>query len=127
LAVAERGVGSDTPCEAGLARGGVTVKSWNRWAAILLAVAGTGVCLIALVGFLATVTQNNLPWQADQSIREHYLAVGESYSQGFTVGFFLCFFLTLIAVSVKSWLEQRGRSGKPVARRATPRHPVLSR
>ena len=70
------------------------MKSWNRWAAILLAVVGAGVCLIALFGFLSTVNQNNLAWQADQSIREHYLAVGDSYSQGFTVGFFLCFFLT---------------------------------
>lgn len=103
------------------------MKSWNRWAAILLAVAGAGVCLVALVGFLLTMTQNNLPWQAGQSIREHYLAVGESYSQGFTVGFFLCFFLTLIVVSVRLWLEQRNSAGVAVARRATPRRPVLSR
>ena len=103
------------------------MKPWNNWVAILLAVAGTGLCLVALVGFLSIMTQNNLPWQADQSIREHYLAVGDSYSQGFTVGFFLCFFLTLIAVSVRSWLEQRNSAGKPAARRAKPRHPVLSR
>lgn len=103
------------------------MKSWNGWVAILLSVVGAGVCLIALVGFLSTVNQNNLSWQADQSIREHYLAVGDSYSQGFTVGFFLCFFLTLIAVSVRSLLERRGCARKPVERRAAPGHPVPSR
>jgi hypothetical protein len=89
--------------------------------------AGTGVCLVALIGFLSTVNGNNLIWQADQSIREHYLAVGDSYSQGFTVGFFLCFFLTLIAVSAKSLLEQRSDAGKPATRRKAPGRPVLTR
>ena len=101
--------------------------SWNRWVAVLLAVAGAAVCLVAVIGFLTTVNHNNLSWQVDQSIREHYLAVGDSYSQGFTVGFFLCFFLTLIAVSARSLLQQRNDAGKPVARRERPGRPVLTR
>jgi len=103
------------------------VRNWNGWVAILLSVVGAGVCLVALVGFLSTMNQNNLSWNADQSIREHYLAVGESYSQGFTVGFFLCFFLILIAVSVRSLLDQRSSTGKPAARPEAPGHPVPTR
>jgi len=103
------------------------VRSWNRWAAVLLAVVGAGVCLVALIGFLSTVNQNNLIWQSDLSIREHYLAVGDSYGQGFTVGFFLCFFLTLIAVCARSLLEQRSGAGKPAVRREAPGRPALTR
>jgi hypothetical protein len=105
----------------------LTVRNWNGWIAILLSVVGAAVCLVALVGFLSTVNQNNLSWRADQSIRDHYLAVGDSYSQGFTVGFFLCFFLILIAVSVRSLLDQRSSAGKPVPGRRVPGHPVPTR
>ena len=66
-----------------------------------------GVCVAALVGFVVTMVHNNLPWEPDQSVREHYLAVGRSYSQGFTVGFFLCFSLSVLAISVAAL----GRSG----------------
>lgn len=103
------------------------MKSWNGWIAILLAVIGAGICLIALVGFLATVNQNNLSWRAEQSIREHYLAVGDSYSQGFTVGFFLCFFLTLIAVSAWSLVENRNCVRKPAQGQGAAGRPVTSR
>ncbi len=74
---------------------------------ILVAVAGMGVCLVALVGFMMTVLQNNLPWHQGQDIREYYQAVGESYSQGFMIGFFLCFFMTMVAVSLSAWFESR--------------------
>jgi ABC-type Fe3+ transport system permease subunit len=78
-----------------------------RWLAILVAIAGIGICLAAVAGFLFTVGHNELPWRSDQGVREHYVAVGRSYSQGFVVGFFLCFFLTVIAVSVAALLERR--------------------
>ena len=81
----------------------------KRWIAVLLAVAGAGICVAALVGFLITMIQNNLPWEPDQTVREHYLAVGRSYSQGFTVGFFLCFFLSMLAISVAALVERRRR------------------
>jgi hypothetical protein len=85
------------------------MKKNNRWVPILVAVAGMGVCLVALVGFLMTMLQNNLPWHQEQGIREYYQAVGESYSQGFMIGFFLCFFMTMVAVSLSTWFENRNR------------------
>ncbi|HKQ62228.1 MAG TPA: hypothetical protein VJS92_13135 [Candidatus Polarisedimenticolaceae bacterium] len=77
--------------------------------AICLAAAGVVVCLVALLGFIHTVLTNNLPWPYDEGAREYYVAVGQSYSQGFLVGFFLCFFLSLAAVAVGAWAEQRRR------------------
>ena len=103
------------------------MRSWNRWAAVLLAFAGAAVCLVALFGFLSTVSQNNLAWQGEQSVREHYLAVGDSYSQGFTVGFFLCFFLTLIAVSARSLLHRRNGVVKVARERGRTIRPVPTR
>lgn len=75
--------------------------------ALVLALAGAGLCLAAMVGFVAMVATNNLPWHPGLTIQEHYLQVGRSYSQGFVVGFFLCFFLTLGAVAVSRWWEGR--------------------
>ena len=92
------------------------MKNLNRWFAILLAVAGVGLCLVALVGFIVTIVYNNLPWYPNQTVRDHYIAVGQSYSQGFTVGFFLCFFLTLIAVSVASLVQHRRELARDSAR-----------
>jgi hypothetical protein len=83
------------------------MKKNNRWVPILVAVAGMGVCMVALVGFMMTMLQNNLPWHHEQGIREYYQAVGESYSQGFMIGFFLCFFMTMVAVSLSTWFENR--------------------
>ena len=103
------------------------MRSWDRWAAILLAVTGAAVCLVALFGFVATVNHNNLSWKADQSIRDHYLAVGDSYSQGFTVGFFLCFFLILIAVSARSLMNRQSRVGETTRGRRGPARPVPTR
>jgi hypothetical protein len=101
------------------------VKTGNRWIAILVAVAGMGVCLVALVGFVLTVLRNNLPWHQAQSVRDYYQAVGDSYSQGFTVGFFLCFFMTMIAVTISTLFDRRAKStlqagGSPVESRSRP-------
>lgn len=75
--------------------------------ALALAAAGAGLCLVAVAGFVTAVATNNLPWHPGLTVQEHYLEVGRSYSQGFVVGFFLCFFLSLGAVVVSSWWERR--------------------
>ena len=88
----------------------------DRWVAILVAVAGLAVCVTAVSVFVHGLANNNLSWHSGQSAREFYLAIGDSYSEGFIVGFFLCFFLVLVAVAVSSWVRQRrsrlGRSDR---------------
>ena len=86
--------------------------------ALVLAASGAAACIVALVGFVLTVATNQLPWHPGLSVREHYQEMGRSYSQGFAVGFFLCFFLTFAAVIVSSWWERRkevaaARVGQP--------------
>jgi hypothetical protein len=94
------------------------MRTGNRWLAILVAVAGMGVCIVALVGFVLTVLQNNLSWHQSQTAQEFYLAVGDSYSQGFTVGFFLCFFMTMIAVTISTFFDKRAERKLSVAQPA---------
>ena len=72
----------------------------SRVLTLIVAIAGAGLCLLSLVTFVVTILNNTIPWHPNQSIREHYLAVGRSYGDGFLVGFFLCFFLVMIAVGV---------------------------
>lgn len=88
--------------------------------AILIATAGMGVCLAAMFGFVAMVATNNLPWYPGWTIQDHYLEMGRFYSQGFIIGFFLCFFLVMAAVSVSAWLETRRNSTKGVSRSSAP-------
>jgi len=79
----------------------------ERWIGVLIGLAGSGLCLTALVTFFTTIVDNNLPWHPDQTVQEHYLAVGGAFSQGFSVGFFLCFFITVTALVVVSWFRDR--------------------
>jgi len=74
---------------------------------LLLAVPGTLGCVLALAEFFREIIGNRVPWRPLLSPREHYLAVGSAFSRGFATGFFLCFFLMLVAVAVGTWYEQR--------------------
>lgn len=90
-------------------------RSQYHLPAILIATAGMGVCLAALFGFVAMVATNNLPWYPGWTVQDHYLEIGRSYSQGFIIGFFLCFFLVMGAVSIAAWFETRRNSAKGVS------------
>lgn len=79
----------------------------ERWMLLLLALSGTLVCVVALIGFVFTIVHNNLDWYPEQTVRDYYLAVGQSYGEGFLIGFFLCFFLSLAAMAVAAGLESR--------------------
>jgi hypothetical protein len=72
------------------------------------------------MGFVGMVATNNLPWHPDWTVQDHYLEIGRSYSQGFIIGFFLCFFLIMGAVSVSAWIETRRSSSKAVSRSSSP-------
>lgn len=81
------------------------MRTGDRWMMVAIAVGGTGTCVAAVIHFLFVISTNRLAWEPD--IREHYLAVGHSYTQGFVVGFFLCLSLAIAAVSLASWRERR--------------------
>ena len=91
------------------------------WILLVLAIAGTGVCLAALIGFVVTVMNNNLDWRPGQTMRDYYVAIGHSYGDGFLVGFFLCFFLSLAATAVAA-----GRNRKRSLPQRSEPDPVLS-
>jgi hypothetical protein len=123
LAVAQEPSGSHTE--------GVQELLHRRWRsrrqqyhvpAILIASVGIGVCLVSLAGFVAMVATNNLPWHPGWTIQDHYLEIGRSYSQGFVIGFFLCFFLIMGAVSVAALVHSSRQAAAPLARRPPTDH-----
>lgn len=83
------------------------MKREHRIFALIIAVPGIVACLLALSAFLLKILRNDLPWHPRQSVRDHYLAVSQAFSLGFGTGFFLCFFLMLVAVAVGTWFDQR--------------------
>ena len=94
----------------------------SRQFSLVVAMLGAGYCSYLLIGFLRMIADNRLPWEGTaQFTRDHYLAVGEAYSKGFVVGFFLCFCLAVIAFVVGNWYEKSVRT-----RRAAAEAPALS-
>ncbi len=90
--------------------------SRTRMISLFAAALGAGYCFYLLVGFLRIIAVNGLEWDgAAGSAREHYLAVGEAYSKGFVVGFFLCFFLAVIAFVVGGWFENSVKAKRAAA------------
>ncbi len=85
------------------------LRSRFHWVAVLVSLAGVVVCAAALLGFVATMATNNLPWYPGLTVQEHYQEIGRSYSQGFIIGFFLCFFLVMGSVSLATWFQGRRR------------------
>jgi len=92
---------------------------------LVFALAGTGVCVAAISHFILTMVNNRLPWSDPFEIRAHYQAVGNSYSQGFLVGFFLCFSLAMAAVGVSTWWENQRCEKKSAASDERPRLRLL--
>ncbi len=94
----------------------------TRQFSLAAATLGAGYCFYLLIGFLRVIAGNQLPWEGSARFtREHYLAVGEAYSRGFVVGFFLCFCLAVIAFVIGSWYEKSVKT-----RRAREEAPALS-
>ena len=75
--------------------------------AILIAGPGLVFCAWAILGFFRSIIDNQLGWTDATTAQQHYQAVGESYSSGFAVGFFLCFFLAIAAISISAWVQDR--------------------
>lgn len=79
----------------------------QRWISIFIGVAGAIGSIVALAGFLLKVRRNGLDIPKAATPQAFYHSVGAAYSGGFVAGFSLCFFLTLLAVAVGTWVENR--------------------
>ena len=83
------------------------MTSRQRLLSILIGVVGVIGSSLALVGFLLKVRSNGLDVPEAPTAQSVYQSVGTAYSGGFVAGFSLCFFLTLLAVAVGTWFENR--------------------
>ena len=77
---------------------------------VVIALAGVGTSLTAVANFVLTVFHNRLPLNPES--REFYLVVGRSYTEGFAIGFFLCFSLAVAATAISGLLERRRSSSE---------------
>jgi len=89
----------------------------QRIVSIVIGLIGAGVSVFALAGFFRKIVRNGLPPPDSATSQVFYQAVGSAYGDGFVAGFALCFFLTLLAVSLGTWFEgRRDRGPAPVGR-----------
>lgn len=95
----------------------------QRSLSILIGVAGAIGSCFALVSFLLKIQSNGLDIADGMSAQALYQSVGSAYSGGFVAGFSLCFFLTLLAVAVGTWFENRRDAAAP--RTETVRLPLV--
>ena len=97
----------------------------QRSLSILIGVIGAIGSCFALVGFLLKIRRNGLEVPDGPTTQAFYRSVGEAYSGGFVAGFSLCFFLTLIAVAVGTWFENR--RGRAASQTETVRIPLVGK
>ena len=62
---------------------------------------------LAIADFLLKIQRNGLETPQGATAQALYESVGLAYSGGFAAGFSLCFFLTLLAVAVGTFFENR--------------------
>jgi len=82
----------------------------QRLFSIVVGIVGAIGSTLALTAFLLKMRRNGLALSDFPTAQSVYASVGEAYSGGFVAGFSLCFFLTLLAVAVGTWLENRRNS-----------------
>jgi hypothetical protein len=89
------------------------MTSRQRFLSILIGVIGVIGSSLALASFLLKVRSNDLELPVAATTQAFYQSVGTAYSGGFVAGFSLCFFLTLLAVAVGTWFENRRYPPQP--------------
>lgn len=83
------------------------MTSRQRTMSILIGVIGAIGSCVALGSFLLKMRRNGLEVPHALTAQAFYQSVGTAYGDGFTAGFSLCFFLTLLAVAIGTWFESR--------------------
>ena len=96
----------------------------QRLLSILIGIVGAAGSCVALVSFLVRMRGNGLIVPIAPTKSAFYQTVGTAYSSGFAAGFSLCFFLTLLAVAIGTWLD--GRRSEIVTRAETTRVPLVA-
>jgi hypothetical protein len=96
-------------------------KNVIRLGVVAISMIGLVVATTSLGRFLRAVAANALPGgPALTRYPEYYRQVGAHYARGFTTGFFVCYFLMLLAMIVGSWVDEMRR-----ARAASPATPPV--
>lgn len=93
-------------------------KNVIRLCVAAVSLMGLVVATTTLVRFLRAVAANALPGGPSLTrYPEYYRQIGAHYASGFTTGFFVCYFLMLLAMIVGSWVDEtrRARAASPVA------------
>ncbi|OLC56156.1 MAG: hypothetical protein AUH92_00735 [Acidobacteria bacterium 13_1_40CM_4_69_4] len=94
-------------------------KKVIRIAGLAVSTAGLAVAGSGFLRFVRAVAGNAIEGgPALTRYAEYYRQVGHYYARGFTTGFFVCYFLMMLAVIAGSWLDEVRRARR--AARATP-------
>jgi len=99
-----------------------------RIAALAVSAAGLSVAGSAFLHFVRAVAGNAVEGGPVLTrYPEYYRQIGHYYARGFTTGFFVCYFLTMIAVIVGSWVDELRRARR-AARAASlaASHPIVA-
>lgn len=86
------------------------MNSTVRWVLVVAGAAGVLFSLVGFVDIIEVFQTNGVTDGEPVGLREHYLQLGRFYARGFTTGFFLCFSLMLVAVSVGTWYDERRKA-----------------
>ncbi len=86
-------------------------KKVIRIAGLAVAAAGLAVAASAFLRFVRSVAANSIEGGPTLTrFSEYYRQVGHYYARGFTTGFFVCYFLMMLAVIVGSWVDEARRT-----------------
>jgi len=93
-------------------------KTVIRITGIAGSLAGLAIGAAALLRFVSSVAHNTLAGGPMLNrVPEYYRQVGAYYARGFVTGFFVCYFLMLLAMIVGAWVDE-GRQARRAERDA---------
>jgi hypothetical protein len=99
-------------------------KKVIRIAGLAVSAAGLAVAAAAFLNFARSVAHNAIAGgPALTRYPEYYRQVGSYYTRGFTTGFFVCYFLMMLAVIVGSWVDEVRRSRRAARAAESPAVP----
>jgi hypothetical protein len=102
-------------------------KKVIRLAGLAVSVAGLVLALRTFLGFVRAVAGNAIEGgPALMRFPEYHRQVGAYYSRGFITGFFVCYFLMVVAIIVGTWVDEIRRTRRAAASTESPAIPRLA-